>query len=167
MLAVSRMFPGLVALFMARVRVRGEGTVRLGRRVRFDGSIAPIELHAMKGAEIVLDDDVRVEGGVSIEAMASVHIGARTTIAAFTKILDGHFHRLEGDRHQRPPASAVVVEEDVVIGPHAILLPRAHVGRGCIVRAGTVITRRLPPGTIIGGAPAAVRGRVSEGRCRA
>jgi acetyltransferase-like isoleucine patch superfamily enzyme len=152
-------------LFADRVRIRGEGTVSIGRGVRFDTSTARIELHALRGAEIVIGDDVCLESGVSIEAMCSVRIGARTTIGAFSKILDGHFHSLEGDRHARPTPTAVVVEEDVFIGPRVVLLPRAHIGRGSIVRPGTVVTRRFPPGVVLAGARAAVRGRVSEGRC--
>ncbi len=153
-----------LSFFADRVRIRGEGTVRVGRGVRFDTAIARIELHALRGAEIVIGEDVCLESGVSIEAMRSVHIGARTTIGAFSKILDGHFHALEGDRHARPTPAAVVVEEDVFIGPRVLLLPRAHIGRGSVVRAGTVVTRRFPPGVVLGGARASARGRVSEGR---
>ena len=156
------MLARLLSFFTDRVRIHGEGVVRIGHRVHFDASIARIELHALRGGEIVIDDDAWLESGVSIEALCSVHIGARTRIAPFVKIIDGHFHTLEGSRHDRPTPSAVVVEEDVFIGPRAVLLPRAHVGRGSVLRAGTVLTRRFPPGVIIGGAPAVVRGHVSE-----
>lgn len=141
------------------VWLHGGGTIRLGSRVVLDTSIAPIELHAEPTAEIVLGDDVYVAGGTAIEAQRSVHIGARTRIGVFCKIIDGHFHLLEGDRHERPPPSSVVVEEDVDLGPHCVLLPRAHVGRGSTVRAATVISRRYPPRAIIGGIPAGVRGQ--------
>ncbi len=154
--------PRLLSFFRDRVWIWGEGTVCIGRRVSFDASVARIELHALRGGEIVIGDDAWFESGVSIEAMSSVHIGARAHLAPFVKIIDGHFHTLEGDRHERPAPSPVVVEEDVFIGPRAILLPRAHVGRGSIVRAGTVITRRFPPGVVLGGSPAAVRGHPSK-----
>ncbi len=146
------------------VWVHGGGSVRLGARVHLDGTRAPIELHAGPGAELVLDDDVHVAGGTSIEAQHAVHIGARTRVGPFCKVLDTHYHRLEGDRTERPPPGLVVVEEDVELGPRTVLLPRAHVGRGSTVRAGTVVTRRFPPDSVLSGIPAAAHARPPAGR---
>jgi acetyltransferase-like isoleucine patch superfamily enzyme len=53
----------------------------------------------------------------------------------------------------------VIVEDDVVLGPHSILLPGAHVGRGCVVHPRTVVTRRVPPHSEVRGVPATVRPR--------
>ncbi|HEY1960090.1 MAG TPA: hypothetical protein VGH28_30990 [Polyangiaceae bacterium] len=142
-----------------RVHLHGGGVVRIGARVVLDTSIAPIELHVERGAEIVIGDDVYVAGGTSMEAQRSIRIGARACIGAFTKILDGHFHALEGDRHVRPPPSVVIVEEDVTIGPRCVLLPRAHIGRGSSLGAGTVASRRFPPHVALAGVPAAIRGK--------
>jgi acetyltransferase-like isoleucine patch superfamily enzyme len=137
--------------------LHGGGTIRLGSGVVFDVSVAPIELHAEPTAEIVIGDGVYIAGGTSIEAQQSVRIGARARIGVFCKIMDGHFHVLEGDRHERPPPSTVTVEEDVELGPHCVLLPRAYLGRGSTVRAGTVVSRRYPPGVVLGGIPVGVR----------
>lgn len=131
--------------------------MRLGARVHLDASTAPIELHVAPNAEIVIGDDVYVGGGTSIEAEHSVRIGARCHIGAFAKILDTHYHKLEGNRHERAAIESVVVEDDVELGPKSILLPRAHVGRGSTLRAGTVVTRRFPPASILSGIPARAR----------
>jgi acetyltransferase-like isoleucine patch superfamily enzyme len=141
--------------------VHGGGTVRLGARVRLDASTAPIELHSGPSGEIIIGDDVYVGGGTSIEAEHSVRIGDRCRIGAFSKIIDTHYHRLEGNRHERTAAAAVVVEDDVELGPRSVLLPRAHIGCGSMLRAGTVVTRRFPPASILAGIPAAVRGRTN------
>jgi acetyltransferase-like isoleucine patch superfamily enzyme len=150
------------ARFPRGVWVHGGGLIRLGARVRFDVATAPIELHVEPTAEIVLGDDVWVAGGTSIEAQHSVRIGARTHLGAFSKILDGHFHTLSGNRHERPRPSFVVVEDDVDLGPLCVLLPRAHVGHGSTVLAGTVLSRRFPPEVVLGGIPAAVRGHTRD-----
>jgi len=146
----------------AGVWVHGDGLLRLGSGVVFDVSMAPIEVHVERTAEIVIGDGVYVAGGTSIEAQYSIRIGARTRMGVFCKIIDGHFHMLEGDRHVRPPPSTVVVEDDVDLGPHCILLPRAHVARGSTVRAGTVVSRRFPPGVVLGGSPAGVCGHTER-----
>lgn len=146
------------------VWLHGGGSIRVGDRVHLDGSRAPIELHAAPGAEIVLGDDVYIGSGASIEAEQSVRIGARCRICAFAKIIDTHYHQLEGNRHERAAVEFVVVEDDVEIGPRSVLLPRAHVGHGSMLRAGTVITRRFPPERILAGAPAAVCGKTRAAR---
>jgi UDP-3-O-[3-hydroxymyristoyl] glucosamine N-acyltransferase len=48
----------------------------------------------------------------------------------------------------------VVIEEDVTIGPGAIVLPNVTIGRGSIVTAGSVVTKSVPPKTMVQGNPA-------------
>lgn len=128
-----------------RVWIHGAGEIRIGDHVVFDGSFAPIELHAWKGASITIDDACRIDGGASIEATQSIRLGARARIGAFCKVMDNHFHPLFGNRHARPSARPVVVEQDVELGARSVLLAGAHVGRGANVRAGSVVSRRIAP----------------------
>lgn len=48
----------------------------------------------------------------------------------------------------------VVVEDDVWIGYGAIILSGVTLGEGCIVASGSVVTRDVPPYSIVGGNPA-------------
>src|SRR4029453_14745647 len=64
-------------------------------------------------------------------------IGIRTTIIAH-------------NREQR----GVVIEEDVTLGPGVIVLPNVTIGRGAIVTAGSVVTKSVPPKTMVQGNPA-------------
>jgi amino acid adenylation domain-containing protein len=140
---------------IGRVWIHGEGRIVIGQRVLLDGSGAPIELHVELGAQIVIGDDVVVGGGTSIEATHSVSIGARTRVNAGCKIMDSHFHALD-DRLERPPARAVVVEEDVQLGRKVILMAGARVGRGTIVEARTVVGRPIGPDAVARGIPAKI-----------
>jgi acetyltransferase-like isoleucine patch superfamily enzyme len=137
-----------------RVWVRGRGIIRLGERVVLDARRAPIELHATHPtSEIVLGDDVVIEGGTSIEAEASIRIGARVHIGEFCRIMDSHFHPLRGDRSKRPPPSAVVVEDDVRMGARSILVAGSHIEHDVVICPGTVVTRRVRAGLMVRGAP--------------
>ncbi len=127
------------------VWIHGNGEVRIGDRVFFDGTFAPIELHAWKGAVIEIGDDSYIGGGTSIEATRSIRLGPRVRLDGFCRVMDNHFHVLLGDRHARPDARPVTVEPDVEIGARAILLAGAHVGRGVRIAAGSVVARRMPP----------------------
>jgi acetyltransferase-like isoleucine patch superfamily enzyme len=139
--------------------VHGSGSVRLGDRVVLDARSAPIELRAVDpGAEIVLGDDVHIEGGASIEAVQSVTIGARAHLGWFSKIMDSNFHSMTGDRHRRPTPYPVVVGEDVRIEARALLLPGSRVGAQSTVASMAVVTRhlRILPGSLVRGHPAVV-----------
>jgi acetyltransferase-like isoleucine patch superfamily enzyme len=48
----------------------------------------------------------------------------------------------------------VVVGERTWIGAHATLLPGVTIGEGAVVAAGAVVTRDVPPRTVVGGVPA-------------
>lgn len=138
---------------VGHVWVYGGGRVRLGDRVVLDASWAPIELHAERGAEIVLGEDVFVEGGVSIEAVDSVTIEARAVVGAFTKILDNHFHPVVGDRSERPRSSPIHVGAGSRIGRRCVLLPGARLEEGVRLGHGVVIGRRVPAGAALEGSP--------------
>ena len=50
----------------------------------------------------------------------------------------------------------VVIGNDVWIGRRSIILPGVHIGDGCVIGAGAVVTKDLPAYTIAGGVPAKV-----------
>lgn len=138
---------------LGSVWIHGEGAVVVGDRVVFDAASAPIELHARVGATIVLGDDCRLEGGCSIDATRFICIGARCRLGAFCKVMDSHFHRLQGNRHEPTRGMAVVLEDDVVLGPWSAVLAGARVGRGTHIGAATVIRRSVPAGFVVRGNP--------------
>lgn len=53
-------------------------------------------------------------------------------------------------------ATKVIIEDDVWIGIRAIILPGVKIGRGAIIGAGAVVTKNVPPFTIVGGVPAKI-----------
>lgn len=71
-----------------------------------------------------------------------VVIGIRCTIIA-------HFHETRG----------VCIEDDVFVGPCAVILPGVRLGQGCVVTAGSVVTKSVPPLTMVSGNPATVVAR--------
>jgi len=53
-------------------------------------------------------------------------------------------------------ATKVIIEDDVWIGTRVIILPGVKIGKGSIVGAGAVITKDVPPYTVVGGVPAKI-----------
>ena len=50
--------------------------------------------------------------------------------------------------------SPLVISEYAFIGIRAVILPGVTVGKGSIVGAGSVVTKDVPPGTVVAGNPA-------------
>ncbi|WP_433773043.1 CatB-related O-acetyltransferase [Bacillus wiedmannii] len=50
----------------------------------------------------------------------------------------------------------VEIADDVWIGSRALILSGVHIGQGAIVAAGSVVTKNVPPYSIVGGNPARV-----------
>jgi acetyltransferase-like isoleucine patch superfamily enzyme len=72
-----------------------------------------------------------------------VTIGDRAAIG-IRSIIIAHMREQEG----------VVIEEDVTLGAGVIVLPNVRIGRGSIVAAGSVVTKSVPPKTLVQGNPA-------------
>lgn len=77
-----------------------------------------------------------------------VHVGAHTYIAFGAVVLA---HDMSRKFH-----ADTFIGERCFIGAHAIILPGIRVGDGSIVGTGSVVTRDVPPGSIVAGNPAKI-----------
>jgi len=57
-------------------------------------------------------------------------------------------------------SSAPVIEENVWVGTDAHILKGVRIGRDCVIGAGTVVRRSIPPGKIVIGNPAELVGDI-------
>ena len=138
----------------SRLWIHGEGRVHIGDATVFQRGTTGIELLMLHGGHIHIGAGCRIGEGVSIEASVSVSLGDGVVVGPWTKIMDNDFHPLSGDRHKRPPSRPVVIEDGVIIGAHVIILAGVRIGGGADVRANSVVTRNVPPTTVVEGNPA-------------
>lgn len=136
-----------------------------------------IPLHTVRNAIYILGG-IRMDKGSTIHTRArfyypaNIHIG-RDTIIGEGAVLDGRdklvignhvdmasevmiynaYHDLKSP-HFDPIMKPVKIEDYVFIGPRATILPGVTLGKGAVVAAGAVVTKDVPPLTIVGGVPA-------------
>lgn len=115
-------------------------------------------LHRLRGAKI--GENVWISQFVYIDEMhpEKVYIGDNCTIGLRTSIFT-HFYW--GPRKADYHNGNVTIEDNVFIGPHCIILPNVHIGEGSVVKAGTVVSRDVPPHTLWGPPSAGILGRVT------
>lgn len=116
-------------------------------------------------ALLEIGDQFGMTGG-SIVAAERILIGSRVIVGANSTIIDTDFHPLDPGLRRIRPADAetapITVEDDVFIGMNSIVLKGVTLGRGCVVGAGSVVSRSVAPGTIVAGNPARVVGEVGQ-----
>jgi maltose O-acetyltransferase len=93
--------------------------------------------------------------GALITIGANVDIGPEVIIWTQEHLIDDPMHNVM--------SSPVTIEDYVWIGSRAIILPGVTIGRGAVVAAGAVVTKDVPPLTVVAGNPARfVRSRSPE-----
>jgi acetyltransferase-like isoleucine patch superfamily enzyme len=112
----------------------------------------PIQMTGLE--DIELGDNISIasfvhmwgEGGISIGDR--VMIGSHTAISSITHDYNQYYMfntLLKGK---------VIIEDDVWIGAHAVIMPGVTIGKGAVVGAGSVVTKNVEPFTIVTGIPA-------------
>jgi galactoside O-acetyltransferase len=139
----------------------GRGTRISNRRHVFLGANAVL----FEGCHILSDAGTFVMGanshlaaGVYVNAVHGevrlgdgVAVGPRSVLLAYTN----HYEPGRPNTEVRR-AGRVLVEDNAFLGAHVVVLPDVRIGTGAVVGAGAVVTRDVPPHTVVAGVPARV-----------
>jgi acetyltransferase-like isoleucine patch superfamily enzyme len=119
---------------------------------------------------ITIGDRVSINYDCHIGCVNEVTIGNDVLLASRVYISDhSHgvpdYHDIEVPPSERKVVSKgpVIIEDGVWVGEGACILPGVRIGRHAIVGANAVVTRDVPPYTIVGGVPARVLKSLSPG----
>lgn len=86
------------------------------------------------------------------DARDSITIGLNVNIAAEARIYTRE-HDID-DPFFAEIGGPVVIEDYVYIGTRVTILPGVRIGYGAVVASGAVVTKAVPPFTLVGGVPA-------------
>jgi len=112
-------------------------------------------------AEVLIGPQTYVGHRCLLYGHNGIRVGRDVLLANDVQLICGNHTFSRRDipiRAQPPKGSPIVIEDDVWLGASAIVLGGVTVGRGCVVGAGAVVTRSLPPYSIARGVPAQIVG---------
>lgn len=133
-------------------QIENDGHMRFGPKFSILGRVLPAALVTKPGAEMTFGYRVHMNHGVVIYAAERVAIGDYCLIGDLASIYDTSFHQTQPDRpvHTAP----VTIGNNVWIARGATILPGVTIGDYAVIAAGAVVTKDVPPRTVVAGNPA-------------
>jgi len=108
-------------------------------------------------AGIKIGSDCLVGEYTVIRGQGGVQIGNRVYTSPFTQIIAVNHVFDDPARpftEQGITAEGIVIEDDVWLGSGCVITDGITIGAGSVVAAGAVVTKDVPPHTVVGGVPA-------------
>lgn len=149
---------------IGEVTVNNPRCIYIGKRVGIgDGTyLGPVTEYAgiAYNPKIIIGDGTWIGKHCSIASIEKVEIGKNVLFAGHVHITD-HSHGYEDiERPIKPQRlickGAVIIEDDCWLGFSCEILSGVHIGKHCIVAARAVVTKDVPPYSIVAGNPARI-----------
>ena len=140
--------------------IEGNGRIIIGDNVSIGNRCAWIlspNLYDMPELIIGSNTTINYLTGISVECR--VEIGENCVIAGETQIFDNNSHSIHFENNRKMTKDDVVpikIEDHVWIGMRSFILKGVTIGRGSVVAACSVVTKDVPPMTLVGGNPAKI-----------
>ena len=120
-------------------------------------SFEAVRIECLPNAVIELGHKTYINHDSEIRCREHISIGNNVSIAYNVLIQDSDYHTMCDEKgNEKPQTLPIVIEDDVWIGANAIILKGVTLGKGCVVAAGSVVTKSAPAHSLIGGNPARI-----------
>ena len=104
------------------------------------------------GNHCAVNEFVHILGGGGVAMGDGVWIASHSSLISVTHPTDVEFI---GDHPNI--VAPIVIEDHVWIGSRATILPGVKLGKSCVIGAGAVVTKDVPPYAIVTGVPATIQ----------
>ena len=154
-LAVASLLPPYTGNWL-RIRLLRAAGVTIGERTGIGGrlSVAGGSRPGSRmriGSHCFLNDGCRFDVSADVVLCDNVYLGHEVALLTASHKMGQSWRRAAGT-----VAAPIVVETGAWLGARAVVLGGVTIGEGSIVAAGAVVTRSVPPNTLVGGVPAVV-----------
>ena len=107
--------------------------------------------------DVVIGDHTRI--GLHNTIIGPVEIGNNVNLAQGITVTALNHNFSETNKRideQGVSTNPVTIEDDVWVGANAVILPGVTIGEHCVVAAGAIVTKDVPPHSLVAGVPAKV-----------
>lgn len=111
--------------------------------------------------EIVLGDNCSIGEDSHITAINSIRLGNNVLLGKKILITDNAHGASSADLMDIAPnyrplwsKGPIIIEDNVWIGEKSSIMPGVHIGKGTIIAANSVVTKDVPPYSVVAGVPA-------------
>lgn len=107
--------------------------------------------------EVIIGDHTRI--GLHNTIIGPVTIGNHVNLAQGITVTALNHNFDDSDKRideQGVSTTPVVIEDDIWIGANAVILPGVTIGHHSVVAAGAVVTKNVPPHSLVAGVPAKI-----------
>jgi acetyltransferase-like isoleucine patch superfamily enzyme len=108
------------------------------------------------GLNITVGRAVFIGYGCAFTGHAPIDIADEVMIAHKVNLITAGHPVAPEERRAYITGEPIKIDANVWIGAAATVLPGVQIGAGAVVAAGAVVTRDVPPATLVGGVPATV-----------
>lgn len=136
------------------IRVHGNSTTVIGNKVRLDRGI---RILSTNNARIEIGDGTKIGLYTVLNGGDSITIGKKVLISGFVYLqtsMHGFKDRTVGVQDQGYDHAPVVLEDDVWLGTHVVVMPGCVLGKGAVSGSNAVITKSVDEYTVVAGIPA-------------
>ena len=107
--------------------------------------------------DVVIGDHTRI--GLHNTIIGPVEIGNNVNLAQGITVTALNHNFSDTNKRideQGVSTNLVTIEDDVWVGANAVILPGVTIGEHCVVAAGAIVTKDVPPHSLVAGVPAKV-----------
>lgn len=142
-------------------QVRALFSELIGKRVDDSFVLIP-PFYATGGADTTIGRNVFINQNCTVYDLGGIDIADDVMIGPNVSLITSS-HPIEPSRRRDGViARPIVIERNVWIAAGAILIGGVTVGENSVVAAGSVVTRDVPPNSLVGGNPARVIRSIAE-----
>ncbi len=127
----------------------------IGKEVGDSFTLIP-PFYADHGLNITVGRTVFIGHECAFTGHAPIDIADEVMIAHKVNLVTAGHPVEPAKRREYITAEPITIDSNVWIGAAATVLPGVHIGAGSVVAAGAVVTRDVPPATLVAGVPATV-----------